>query len=446
VVEWPETRYARSDDGIAIAYQVFGDGGRDLVLLRGGNTIDAVWDDPAFVDAMRQLGRWARVILLDYRGFGVSDPVPLGALPAPEDWADDLRVVLDAVGSERAHLVGRGVDGTMALLFGALHPERTATVAVVDATARVAYDRDYEFGARAADTEAFLAWIETVWGGTEFGAFEVPSRSREAEYLRWVARANRLTFSPGSAGAIFRWVAKLDIRAVLDAVRAPTLVLHSPRNPVVPLAHAQYLVDRIPDARLVVRAGQGDFLHSFVDRQDVLDNIEEFATGVRPIHDEDRKFAAILFTDFVDSTPKLATIGDTQWRALLDRHDQTVERELIRHRGTKVKWTGDGIIATFDGPARAVRCAVAIVDALSAVDIQVRAGLHAGEISTRGADIGGIAVHIAARVQTLANAGEVLVSRTIVDLVAGSGIDFEDRGEHQLKGVPGSWHLFAANA
>jgi class 3 adenylate cyclase len=438
-----ETKYAIGEGGLRIAYQAVGAGPRDIVLLTGGCVVDALVGDPVLDAALDRLERWGRVIRLDWRGFGSSDPLALGTLPTAEDWLDDLQVVLNEVDCTRAHLVGRSADGAMALLFAAMHPERVATVTVVDSFARVERDRDFMFGAPASAIDALAVWVENSWGSTAYGELEVPSRIDDEQFQRSFARANRLTFSPATAAAMFRWVGKVDIRSALSSVRAPTLVIHSARSAVLRVEHGRYLARNVPDARLVVRDGYSNFLLSRPDCDEVLDQIEEFVTGVRPVHDEARVFAAILFTDFVESTPKLVELGDTAWRELLDRHDLHVEHELSRYRGRKVKWTGDGLLATFDGPARAVRCARALIDAVRPLGIELRAGVHAGEVELRNGDIGGISVHIGQRISAMAGPGEVLVSRTITDLVAGSGLRFTARGECELKGVAEAWQLYA---
>lgn len=440
----PETLYAKGDDGLHIAYQSVGDGLRDIVVV-GGFAIDIAWDDPAFASVMRRLGRLGRLILVDMRGYGSSDPVPLGALPTPENWLDDLRVVMDAVGSERAHLIGVSGTGVMSILFAATYPERVASLSVIDAFARMLRSDDYPIGVPQRLVDAYLAWVEKMWGTPEFEALQTPSRATDASYLRWSARARRLTAGPAAQVAGMRWLSLLDIRAVLPAVQAPTLVMSTVDNPVVHHDHGTYLADRIPGARFVERHGTDDFFSSFTDSSEVLDAIEEFITGERQVAEPDRAFATILFTDVVGSTQKVAELGDDRWKQVLDSHDDLVARELDRHRGVKVNSTGDGVLATFDGPARAVRCAQAIVEAVKPLGIELRAGLHAGEVELRGGDIGGIAVHIGQRVSALAGAGEVLVSRTVTDLVAGSGLRFDDRGEHELKGVPGTWKVYAVH-
>lgn len=305
---------------------------------------------------------------------------------------------------------------------------------------------DYPLGAPQTAADDYGEWAGEIWGSRDYGAFEVPSRAEDAEFLEWAARARRLYLSPLEARRNARWASQLDIRAALSSVRVPTLVMNSAGDPLVPLTAGRYLADNLPNARFVETTRPDYFVFSLPGSSDVLDHIEEFVTGEPPLPDPDRSFATILFTDIVSSTQAVAEMGDERWTQLLDQHDRIVDRELVHHRGHKVVGTGDGVLATFDGPARAVRCARAIVEAVRTLGIEVRAGLHAGEVEVRGNDIGGIAVHIGQRVSTLAAPGEVLVSRTIPDLVAGSGLAFSDRGGHQLKGVPGTWQVFAVTS
>lgn len=439
----PETQYAKTDEGQHIAYQVVGEGERDIVLAGTPVCVDLMWDDPVFTIVAARLGRLGRLILADWRGFGASDPVELGSLPSPETWMDDLRVVLDAARSDRAHLIGSGATGVMAILVAATYPQRVASLTIVDGFACNLRGPDYPYGAPQHVVDSYIAWMGEMWGSLEFGAFEVPSRADDEAFLRWNARARRLTQSPASLVSTLAWSSRLDVRSVLPSVRVPALVLQSVDNPVFRFEAGQYLAEHLPDARLVARHGRDNFLLSRAESAEVLEHIEEFITGERSVVADDRAFATILFTDFVGSTRKLAELGDEPWKQLLDRHDELVRRELVRFRGRQVAWTGDGVLATFDGPARAVRCARAILDAMRPLGIDLRAGVHAGEVELRGDNIGGIAVHIGQRVQSLAQSDEVLVSRTVVDLVAGSGIEFDDRGEHELKGIPETWKLFA---
>lgn len=438
----PTTRYVRSADGVTIAYQVFGEGQRDIVVVFTLHCVDLLWEEPSVVHMLERLARLGRVITLDYRGFGSSDPVPLGALPTPEAWMEDTRVVLDAVESRAVHLVCQGGSGFIGMLFAATYPERTETVTFFESTPRYRQAEDYPIGFPDEVIARFNHVDRQLWGTEEHVRLWAPSRIDDIRFRRWMARFLRLGTSPSVHSAILDWVVGLDLRAVLPTVRVPTLVLHRAETVVTSVEQSRYLAEHIPDAKLVIVPGRDHWPFS-EHADDVLDRFEEFVTGVAPTEVPDRSLATVLFTDIVGSTEHAARLGDRQWARLLDEHDAIAGRELDRYRGQKVNPTGDGMVATFDGPARAVRCAQAIRDGLRPLGVDVRAGLHTGEIERRGRDIGGIAVHIGARVSSLAGPGEVLVSRTVTDLVAGSGIAFDDRGEHALKGVPGTWQVYA---
>jgi class 3 adenylate cyclase len=364
-------------------------------------------------------------------------------LPTPEMWMEDTRVVVDAVGSTSAHIVCHGGSGFVAMLFAATYPDRTNTLTLIEATARWVAADDYSIGLPPELVERSTDWSERVWGTGAATAAWAPSRKGDAQFRQWTGRFERGSASPSTHGAQVRWMTSLDMRAVLPTIRVPTLVMHHEAAQIIPLDHARYLADHIGGAKLVVLPG-GDYWFFTEGADQTVDHIEEFITGVPPVREADRALATVMFTDIVASTEHAARLGDRRWTQVLDQHDKLVQRELDRHRGRKVNPTGDGVLATFDGPARAVRCAQAICDGARALGIEVGAGLHTGEVELRGEDIGGIAVHIGQRVCGLARAGEVLVSRTVTDLVAGSDLQFTERGEHELKGVPGTWTLFAA--
>jgi class 3 adenylate cyclase len=402
-----------------------------------------MWDDPVYAHALNRLARLGRVIVVDIRGLGASDPVPLGALPTIEAWADDVRIVLDAVGCSSVTVIANGnFSGPIGLFFAATYPQRTAALVLLDSAARSLPSDDYPIGLPAAVVERVLDATERGWGRGPIGDAMVPGRADDESFRSWHARLERTSASPGSARAHTDWGLRLDLRPILPNIRVPTLVMHSESNTLLRLELGRYLANHISGAQLVVLPGGDRTLYG--ERADeVLDHVEEFITGVRPVRDVDRALATVLFSDIVASTEHATRLGDRKWTDVLNRHDAVVSRELNRHRGRKVNPTGDGILATFDGPARAVRCAQAIIESVRPLGIEVRAGLHTGEVELRGEDIGGIAVHIAARVMAQAGAGEVLVSSTVKDLVAGSGIAFADRGTHALKGVPDEWRLFA---
>jgi class 3 adenylate cyclase len=330
----------------------------------------------------------------------------------------------------------------MAMLFAATNPDRTSALILGNATARYRADEGYQ-GMDAETIDAAVAWFETGWGTEEFAAWIAPASSATPGYTRWFAKYMRGSASPRLIAAQLRSLADIDLRHVLPSIQVPTLVLQRDAFSFATLEQGRYLVEHIPDARMVVIPGS-DSTFLAVDSDLALDAVEEFLTGVRPTRAPDRALATVLFTDIVDSTRRAVEVGDHAWRRTLDSHDDLARAEIERHGGRLIKTTGDGVLATFDAPGRAIRCAVALVEGVANLGLAIRAGLHTGEVELRGDDVGGVAVHTAARVSALAESGEVLVSRTVVDLVAGSGIDFDDRGEHDLKGVPGTWRLFAA--
>ncbi|HEY7281173.1 MAG TPA: adenylate/guanylate cyclase domain-containing protein [Actinomycetota bacterium] len=436
----PETRYAESEEGY-VGYQIFGQGAFDLLFIGNwASNIEVLWEHPAMARYLRRLGRFARVICFDKRGSGISDPVPLGALPTLEQWMDDARVVMDAAGADRAALIGDAEGGPMAMLFAATHPERTRALVLVNTFARMLRADDYPIGMPGDTADRLLELWETAWGTPMVLDLSAPSAANDPALRRWAARYMRLSAAPLSSRRLYGWVVELDVRSVLPSVTAPTLVLHRVGNRHYRAPMGRYVAEHIPGARYVELPGS-DWYPPFVDAEPILDQIEEFLTGARPAPASDRILATVLFTDIVGSTQLAARLGDEAWLELLRTHHEAVRSQLDRFRGREVSTTGDGFVATFDGPARAVRCASEIAAAVRPLGIEIRAGLHTGEIEVRGDEIGGLAVNIAARVMALAGDGRVLVSGTVKDLVVGSGIEFEDRGEHVLKGVPGEWRL-----
>ncbi len=437
-----ETRYASSGD-VNIAYQIVGDGPLDLVFVSGWvSNLDLMWAEPSYARFLRRLASFSRLILFDKRGTGLSDRVPDADLPTLEARMDDVRAVLDAAGAERAALLGHSEGGPMCLLFAATYPERTIALALVGTYARRLRAADYPFGAAAEAYEAFLREIADGWGGPVGLEVRAPSLVDDERFRTWWADYLRMSASPGAALALTRMNGEIDVRAVLEAVAVPTLVVHRTGDRSLPVEGARYLAERIRGARLVELPGE-DHLPFVGDADEILEEIEEFLTGIRPLREPDRVLATVLFTDIVGSTTRAAELGDRRWRDLLEAHHSLVRRQLERWRGREVDTAGDGFLATFDGPARAIRCAVAIRGAMAPLDLEIRAGLHCGEVELVGDDVAGIAVHTGARVAALARANEVLVSSTVRDLVAGSDIGFEERGEHELKGVPGTWRLYA---
>lgn len=443
-----ETRYARTSDGVHIAYQVLGDGPLDLVCVGYGNmvSIDAHDEEPHFARFDRRLASFSRLIRFDQRGLGLSDPLSQGARVGVEQGVDDLIAVLDAVGSEPAALFAVGGRAPIALLAAAGHPDRVSSLVLVHGYARLPWADDYPSGTPQHTLDRFLDRVLDVSEQQDpDGAGDIellaPSLARDADYREWWRRAGQRAASPASARAMLTTNFEADVRAVLPRVTAPALLLHR-RESLYPVAFSEYLAEHLENGRLVVLPG-GDHEPYAGDSDAVIDEIEEFLTGVRGESGADRVLLTVLFTDIVGSTRRATELGDRAWHDLLDRHDAMVRYEVRRFRGREVKTTGDGMLATFDGPARAMRAAVAICAEADRLGIEVRAGLHTGEVELRGDDVSGVAVHLAQRVSGLAGSGEVLVSRTVADLVTGSGIEFDDRGTHELKGFEGSWQLFA---
>jgi class 3 adenylate cyclase len=441
-MEPPATLYATSPDGVHIAYQVFGEGQRDLMYVpEFWNSIEAMWEQPRFRRFLERLATFTRVICMDQRGTGLSDPVSLAELPTLEQWADDVTLVLDAAGSTGAALLGSGGGGLVCQLFAATYPERTNALVLINSAARFSRGPDQDWGWSDEFEERILKELRFGWGRGVLLETVAPTVAGDPEFRQWWGRYQRLGSSPGTVIAMRRMLEQLDVRNVLPSIRVPTLVIHRKDNRLVDVAHGRYLANHIAGSRYAEVDGD-DYLPFIGDSDEILGQIEEFLTGAKPTIGHDRVLATVLFTDIVGSTEKAAALGDAAWLGLLHRHHSTIRGLLERHRGREVDTAGDGFLATFDGPARAIRCATSIVDALEALDIGVRAGLHTGECELIGEKVGGIAVHIAARVVGLAGRGEVFVSSTVRDLVAGSGLSFEDAGEHELKGVPDRWHLY----
>ena len=437
----PETRYAKSGD-VNIAYQVVGDGPRDLILVPGWlSNVEVFWEEPACARFLRRLASFSRLILFDKRGTGLSDR--MGDLPNLETRMDDVRAVMDAVGSERGALCGYSEGGVMCALFAATYPARTSGLVMIGSYSRLQPAPDYPWGRSAEVQQQFLETIQRDWGGPVGLDVRAPSFAHDERARQWWARYLRMSASPGAAAALTRMNYEIDIRSVLPVIRVPTLILHATGDLAINVGASRYLAERIAGAKLV-ELPSTDHLPWGADADAILDEIEEFLTGERHSAEPDRILATILFIDIVGSTDRAAALGDHRWRDLLESFYVLARRELRQHRGVEIGTAGDGVLATFDGPARGIRCARSIADGVHALGIEVRTGLHTGECELMGDNIGGIAVHTAARIAALAQPAEVLVSHTVKDLVAGSGIRFEIRGTHTLKGVPGEWPLFAA--
>jgi class 3 adenylate cyclase len=443
----PVTRYAPVSDGGHLAYQVMGTGPIDLLVMSGELIpIDAMHEEPGYASCLERLASFGRVLYFDRRGIGLSDPLPQGAAATVEQWVEDTRTVLDAAGTKQVVVFAATDAGLAALLFTATNPDRVSRLVLCNAYARSLWSPDFPLG-RVAETYDSVA--DSVTDPTpvidDFDLLRVlaPSVSESVRFRDWWERAGHRGASPRVARTIWHAYGQTDVRPALPTIRIPTLVLHRVENGWTDVDHGRYIADHISTARFVPLPGSDD-LWWVGDTVRLLDDVEEFVTGQPVVTPSNRLLATVLFTDIVGSTQQAADLGDSAWTRRLDEHDEIVERQLRRFNGHLVKMIGDGFLATFDGPARAIHCASAIRDALGECGVQVRAGIHTGEVELRRDDVSGIAVHLAQRVQSVARPGEVLVSRTVVDLVAGSGLSFADRGERELKGIPGTWRVFAA--
>jgi pimeloyl-ACP methyl ester carboxylesterase len=437
----PETHYARAGED-HIAYQTVGDGPRDLIFMSAWfSHVDGRWDEPRFAAMLRRVATMGRLIVFDKRGSGASDPL---ATPEPtwEDWADDIRAVMDAAGSERAAVIGVGDSGPLAILFAATQPHRVTSLILINTGARLVQGPDYPWGLRPDEVEAFLRRTRETWGTGGIVDVFSPSGAADERYRQWWARYQRMGASPGRSTAMARLVFEVDVRNVLSTIHVPTLVIHRKDFRFFPVGLGRYLAEHIAGAKYVEVPGADGFVY-LGDTDSILSEIEEFVTGTRPAPQSDRVLATVLLTDMVGSTDLAARLGDQRWRAVLDTHDDIVRTQIEQFRGRLHRATGDGVLASFDGPARGVRCAQALRDLLHEAGIDIRSGLHAGEIELRGSEIGGIAVHIAARISAEAGAGEIFCSSTVKDLVTGSDLAFIDRGRRQLKGVPQEWQIYA---
>ena len=441
-METPQTKYATTADGVHIAYQVVGDGPRDLVHIPGWvSNVEEVWEEPHARAFFERLASFSRLIMFDKRGTGLSDPVAIEHLPTLEQRMDDLRAVMDAVGSEEAALFGHSEGGMMSVLFAATYPERTTALITLGTPAMRIWAKDYPWAPTPEKRAAEYAEIEATWGrDIDFDVY-APSTADDPAFRSWFLRYCRRSASPQAALALLKMNTQADIRDILPVVRVPALIMNRAGDRDVNVEEARYMAAHIPGARFVELPGD-DHVMIVGETGPMLDEIEEFLTGVRRGPEPDRVLATVLFTDIVGSTEKAASIGDHAWSELVGRHHAAVRVELGRYRGREVDTAGDGFLATFDGPARAVRCAAASAEAVAPLGVQIRAGVHTGEVEMAGDDVRGLAVHIGARVAALAGPSEVLVSNTVKDLTAGSGLVFEDAGEHELKGVPDRWRLY----
>ncbi|MGY1808851.1 adenylate/guanylate cyclase domain-containing protein [Blastococcus sp. SYSU D00669] len=442
VPEEPDTRYARLG-AERIAYQVVGSGPPDLVLSAGTFTsIDLDWEDAALAAMYHRMSRFCRLIRFDRRGSGASDPLPLRSLPPWESYTEEVLAVMDAVGARRAAVMGVFDAGPMAALFAATHPGRTVALVLVNTAARILRSDDYPIGTDPQRAAAVVDQMAATWGSEEQVHLQVPSRSSDERFRRWFARYTRSIASPGAVRAYLTAMLEVDARPALGSVRVPTLVMHRRDYAMYRIEHGRYLADAIAGATFVELPGRDGPL-AWEHPEAAVDAIEEFLTGARSSTSAERALLTIVFTDVVGSTGIADRLGDQRWRELLDRHDDTARQVVTAFGGRLVETAGDGVLATFPGPGRAIEAALALRDAWRRLRLDVRIGVHTGEVELRGPGIGGIAVHIAARVMQAAGAGEILVSRTVRDVLVGSGIPLDERGRHALKGVPQEWELFS---
>lgn len=434
-----EIRYAKSGD-VNIAYQIIGEGPLDIVLVPGWvSNIDVFWEDPSMARFLQRLASFSRLILFDKRGTGLSDRVT--DHPTLEERMDDVRAVMDAIGSEKAALVGYSEGGAMVALFAATYPERTNAMVLIGSFARRLKTEDYPWGPDQQERDAFIETIRQEWGGPVGLEKRAPSKIEDPQFVRWWARLLRASATPATAIALSKMNSEIDYRDVLPTISVPALILHAKGDMTIEWEHGKYLADHIPDARFVLIPAQ-DHLPWVGAPEFILNEIEEFLTGVRTQRAIDRVLSTLMFTDIVDSTRLATELGDEQWGELLTQHDQEIRREISIYRGKEINTTGDGFFAAFDGPARALYCAKAIRQDMQLLGLSVRIGIHTGECERRGDDMSGIAVNIAARIAALAGPDQILGSRTVRDLVAGSGVQFTSAGSHKLKGVAEEWELF----
>lgn len=439
----PPTKYARNGS-VHLAYQVVGDGPLDVVLVESWvHHVETFWDVPELARQRRRLAAMGRLILFDRRGTGLSDPVGLDDLPDLETQIADIVAVMDAAGSEQAAVVGVADGGALAVLLAASFPERCRALVLFNSAARFAVDVDYPWGAPEAELRAMVRTQAESWAEADarYMATLAPSRADDERFMQLLARHARGAVSPGAVEHYYGQSLETDVRDALPLIQAPTLVIQRRDTQIARHELGEYIARNIPGARWAALDG-ADHLWFTGNADELLDEIEEFLTGTRALRDPDRRLAAVLFTDIVGSTARAAEVGDTRWRALLDAHDAIARHALARFGGTEIGTTGDGFLATFDGPGAAIRCARAMGDELEGIGLAIRAGVHVGEVEVRGPQIGGLTVHIGARVAATGGPGEIVVSATVKDLMVGSGVEFVDRGAHDLKGVPGTWRLY----
>jgi len=439
----PAIRYTTTGDGVHLAYEVTGDGPRDVVVTSGFiSHLEHQWADPGYARSLERLAAFARVISFDKRGLGLSDPVPMTDVGDLEKRTEDIAAVMAAAGSQRAALLAFSESGGVAALFAATHPELVSELILYGSWARFFCADDYPAGVPWESWEPIVTSIRSAWGSAAVFDVIAPCAANDVRLRSWWAEWERLSASPGTAEAYAKVAMELDIRPVLGHVRAPTLILHRRDDPFAPIAQARYLAGHIPGSRLVELPGR-DHPHFVGDVDSVMDEVEEFLTGARAHADDDRALVTVLFTDLVGSTRRASEIGDQKWAALLQAHHSLIRRQLERFGGTELDTAGDGFLARFDTPMRAIRCAIAIRDGMHGIGLTIRAGIHTGEAVRQADKLAGLTVHIGARAAALAAPDEVLVTQTVRDLMVGSSTRFADRGAHALKGVPNKWRLYA---
>jgi class 3 adenylate cyclase len=439
----PTTQYALSGD-VHIAYQVFGDGPLNLVVIMGAAShLELEWEEPSIEHFLNELASFARVAMFDKRGTGMSDRVPDSALPGLEQRMDDVRAVMDAAAMERAAIFGMSEGSAMSLLFAATYPQRTDALIIYGGFAKRLWSPDYPWGQAIEARQKMFKDIEAYWGRSIIPGDLPPELENQPHVVERYLRYQRMSASPGAMLTFARMNAQVDVRDALSSVHVPVLILHHVGDPDVSIGGARYIAQQVPHAKLIELPGNHHILAG-KEAEGILAEIQEFLTGVRPVGQPDRVLATVLFTDIVRSTERASQLGDRQWKELLESHHVIVRKELTRFHGKEIDTAGDGFLATFDGPARAVRCALAICNAVKEIGLEIRAGIHTGEVELMGNHIRGIAVHIGSRVMSKAGASEIWVSSTVKDLTVGSGLQFEDRGMHALKGIPEEWHLYAA--
>ena len=439
----PETKYADTGEG-QVAYQQFGTGPPDLIYMTSLEShAEMIWDHPIPARYFERLASFSRVLYFDNRGSGASDGIPLGKPPTPENWTDDARVVMDAAAIDRAAVVAEVEGGFMGMTFAAIHPERTTALVLINTFPRLMRADDYPIGMPEEMRESVVQWARASWGRPGYFDLMLPSKKDDSGFQEWLGRYQRIAATPNTAITLYEsFGMQVDLRSILTSINVPTLVICRKEAAWHRPEYSRYLAEHIPDAKLVELPGADTHPVFAADPEPVLNEIEEFVTGVRSVPVPDRTLATVMFTYIVDSTQHAARLGDRDWLDLLERHHRMTRDYLDRYRGREIKTTGDGILATFDGPTRAVTCAAQVRTASQALGIDIRVGLHTGEIELSGDDISGMAVNIASRVMNINVGGGIAASSTVRDLVVGSGIEFNAIGAREMKGVPGEWNLF----